>query len=190
MSEFHPEKFHPAASLKYLIKRNLVTKDSLIQWMNFTIENKLKLITPGAVLIVTDSMFYKLLSDSTMVRQMLTTNHIKAVQGKESLEKIAVRLNSGPTFYNGIIFNEGGILAAQELMRTTGADYFLILGKVRGKSKFSIEYELYDRNFVKLAGNKYEKQLNISRTMYWNTFLFYMDKFAEAFCRELNLAHP
>ncbi len=185
VTEFRAEQLDASGKLNRLLKQHSVTRDSLLDWINTTLASDLIAYVPGLVVKVADTSFYQLLSDSVTVKQMLTSSHIKAVEGKDPITKIGVRLNDGPTFYNGNIFTPGGIIVARELMLSAGADYFLIPGKIKARSKFSIEYEVYDKNFVKLAGNKFESKMNLSGNMYWKTFTYYLDQTIQAFSREV-----
>lgn len=185
VTEFRAEHLHASGTLNRLLKQNSVTRDSLLDWINNTLARNLIASVPGLMVKVADTSFYQLLSDSVSVKQMLTTSHIKAVEGMDPITKIGVRINDGPTFYTGKIFTPGGIIVARELMTSAGADYFLIPGKVKARSKFSIEYEVYDRNFVKLAGNKFERKMTLSGNMYWKTFTYYLEQTIQAFSKEV-----
>jgi hypothetical protein len=185
MAPLQIHQVKPGSSVKGLMKKNHISRDTMVIIVNQRIIAGLKAKFPETEFILADSAFFKLLSDSSELRQLLTTSHLDVVNGVAGFQRTKARMKGGPTYYNGRNFTPGGVALAQDIMMKSQAKYFVLLNRFEADTDFEIHFELYDKNFTKLYGDTFKRPAYASRNMYFSTFLYYFDKFVTAFDEEL-----
>jgi len=185
-SPFQNDDIHFNATVKKVLRKNNITKDSLMEIINRKIVDGLN---NNDRIVFADSTFYKSLADSSKLTRLLTTTHIKAMAGKKDLNRLKVHLLRSP-FYSGRVFTEGGNETMRQVVEKSKADYLVLLNDMKICHSFIIQYEVYDKNFNRVYGDIFQMKNSFTRDMYLSAFFFQFDRFMNSFDEHLRKIIP
>ena len=183
LSPFHAKNTKTGANINGIFRKNNLDKDTLMDIINNRVIQNLKSSMPEIELVIADTTYLKMLHDSSGLEQMATTTSLDVVNGvagsRSSSKKGTI------SKYDGQNLNQGGVLFSKAYMQSRQAKYFIVLNRFEGGTDFQIHFELYDKYFTKLYGDKFVKASNCSGKMYFSTFIYYLDNYLKSFNNEL-----
>ncbi len=172
-----------------LLKKNDVSEDSLLNYLNIKSHEWMKHLFPGTNVLIVDTGLMHQVDTSSSVEEMFTSSHMEKIVAAKGFRKLQrYNQNESAVKFSGRQLNEESKTAVQMEMVKQGANYLIFLNKVDlsdlGKTGFSIHFEIYDRNLIRIYV-KYVHFLRVSGNMYYSTFLFYLDYCLEGFNKNL-----
>ena len=182
---FHHGNVKPGSTIKKALKKNKVSRDTLVTVLNNKILTGLKSLLPETIFVIPDTSFLKMLNDSSESKKMEYTSSLDVMNGVAGFLRTAEMTKNGPVYYTGLNSNPSGVAAAQTELHNQHAKYFLVLNKFQAGINFELHYELYDQNFNRIYGDKFVRVSHTSGKMYFSAMAYYFDQFVKAFNEEL-----
>jgi len=188
----HKSQVDISGKVKRMLHNNGIMEDSMIVHLNTKFTSAISRLMPGVRLVFCDSMILRQMLDSSSATEMFTTTHLRKVSDATGFKKIKTNNNNGvEKRYTGRSFNPYAISMGKKEMDNQKAIKFIMINRIEikysGSSGFVVHYELYDKDFNRIYGDRYDHFLNISRDMYYSTFTYYLNYCVEDLCTKLSL---
>jgi len=185
LSPFHLENTKTGSTVKSILRKHDLNKDTLLIVINQRIIQGLKSLMPEAEFLIADSTYLQMLADSSELAQIQTNSSLDVVDGVAGYIRTSTMIKEGPVYYAGQNMNTGGIGISQNMMHEKHAKYFIVLNKIEIGTNFEIHFEMYDKYFNRIYGDKFVRPSKCSGKMYFSAFSYYLSKFVQTFNEEL-----
>ncbi len=185
VSPFHLKNVKFGSSIHGILRKNDLSKDTVILVLNQKIVQGLQSKFPETEFVIADSAFLKILADSAKLREMRTSSSLDVINGVAGSINTPANKKSPTAYYDGLNMNAGGVLFSKAVMQNKNAKFFVVLTEFEAATDFIIHFELYDKYFTKLYGDKFVRPSYSSGKMYFSTFLYYFDTYLKSFNEEL-----
>ncbi len=179
------------ASARKILSQQGISFDSLLQSINARIAENLAKQLPGINITVMDTGTIKSVFDSSRISQEFTSAYAKKVASAKGIKRVIMFNRPGFKVRYGsrILAVAGTLKLQQELLNRNGA-YYLFLNKTilrnSNKSKgFTLHFELYDKNFQLISGDKYYHFLDLEPDLFYSAFNYYLDNCIRGFSGKL-----
>jgi len=178
------------AATRKLLKNNTVDKDSLTRFINSTLLNILDKEFEEEIIVLNDSLILHSVDTGTVLKRIFTSDHLEKIQSSKGFVQVSHYNNNTPDVrFTGRMFPQEISSMIQTELLSRNTKYLILINEVEikdGINGFIIHYEIYNKSFTRIYGNKYIHFMDVGKKMYYSTFVFYLKYCFEGFNKQLN----